>query len=112
MGGPGNLLPWMHPVGPAWNREADVEGPLHAGMGPGWKEAGAALSSAAPPATLHQPPRLVGSPANTTGQSRRDPQNRLGGCSGHILSPVTQPAMSPLTEEEQAPNLGRGLHRI
>lgn len=102
----------MRSVGPAWNRTADAEEPFHAGMGPGWKEAGAALSSAAPPATLHQPPRLAGSLANTTGQSRQDPQNRLGGWSGHILSPVTQPVMSPLTEEGQAPNLGRGLHRI
>lgn len=40
-GGPGSLLPWMRPVGPAWNRAADAEGPLRAWMGPGWKEAGA-----------------------------------------------------------------------
>ena len=47
-GGPGCPLSWMRPEGPAWNGATDTEGPLHAGMDPGWKEAGAALSSAAP----------------------------------------------------------------
>ena len=82
---------------------------------PGWALARRRLGRpelSCPPATLHQPPRLAGSPANTTGQSRRDPQNHLSGCSGRILHPDTQPVMSPLTDEEQTPNLARGLHHI
>ena len=67
-GGPGCPLSWMRPEGPAWNRASDMEGPLHAGMGPGWKEAGAALSSAAPlrPSTgLHVSPGPRPAPRGT-----------------------------------------------
>lgn len=69
-------------TGPAWNREADVEGALLAWDGPWLKEGGWAALGAQllPPATLHQPPRLSLVPRPTPRGRADETPRTAGGC--------------------------------